>query len=105
MDGVGLIGREREMSIVHDVIESVKVGGGALVVTGEQAGIGKSSLLSTARGDAADQGILILSTSGLQSETHLPFAGLHIPADRRTGYGTNLPGHHRLPGLRGQRLS
>jgi hypothetical protein len=46
-------------------------------VTGE-AGIGKSSLLAMANGRARDQGMLLLAMTGLQSETHLPFAGLHL---------------------------
>ncbi|GLZ28475.1 hypothetical protein Lesp02_06650 [Lentzea sp. NBRC 105346] len=46
---------------------------GALVVTGEP-GSGKSTLLSLA---AAQSSRLVLSTSGVPSETNLPFAGLH----------------------------
>lgn len=71
-----LIGREREMGIVDDLVGNVKERGGALVVTGE-AGIGKSSLLSKAERFAQDRGMRVLQTTGVQSEAHLPFAGLH----------------------------
>lgn len=76
MAGLALFGRDRESGIVEGLVGGVKEHGGALLVTGE-AGIGKSSLLATARREAGDQGMLVLSTTGVQSETHLPFAGLH----------------------------
>jgi len=46
------------------------------VVRGE-AGIGKSSLLAEVAAHAREHGMLVLTTAGAQSETHLPFAGLH----------------------------
>jgi hypothetical protein len=72
-----LIGREHEIGIVDGLVHDAKDHGAALVVTGE-AGIGKSSLLARARGQATDRGMLVLTTTGLQSETHFPFAGLHL---------------------------
>jgi DNA-binding NarL/FixJ family response regulator len=50
--------------------------GGALVVRGEP-GIGKSALLATVRARASQNGTQLLAATGVQSETHLPFAGLH----------------------------
>jgi len=50
--------------------------GSAIVVRGE-AGIGKSSLLAEVAARAREHGMLVLTTAGAQSETHLPFAGLH----------------------------
>ena len=46
------------------------------MVRGE-AGIGKSSLLAEVAAHAREHGMLVLTTAGAQSETHLPFAGLH----------------------------
>ena len=40
-------------------------------------GIGKTSVLEAARAYASTTGLAVLSTTGVQSETHLPFAGLH----------------------------
>ncbi len=71
-----LYGRERELAVVQDLIDRAASGGSALVVRGE-AGIGKSSLLAEAAIYAREHGMLVLSTAGAQSETHLPFAALH----------------------------
>ena len=50
--------------------------GGALLVRGEP-GIGKSTLLAAARREAAERGLRVLAAAGVQSESDLPFAGLH----------------------------
>lgn len=50
--------------------------GRALVLRGEP-GIGKSRLLCDTAQAARALGMAVLMTSGVQSETHLPFAGLH----------------------------
>jgi len=71
-----LYGRERELALVEDLINRVGSKGGAIVVRGE-AGIGKSSLLAEVAAHAREHGMLVLTTAGAQSETHLPFAGLH----------------------------
>jgi DNA-binding CsgD family transcriptional regulator len=71
-----LVGREREVAVLHDLVDRVHDRGGTLVVRG-QAGIGKTALLEAASGRAAERGMLVLATTGVQSEAHLPFAGLH----------------------------
>lgn len=71
-----LYGRERELALVEDLINRARSKGGAIVVRGE-AGIGKSSLLAEVAARARERGMLVLTTAGAQSETHLPFAGLH----------------------------
>jgi hypothetical protein len=76
--GFSLFGREREVQALGDLIDHIGERGGALVVRGE-AGIGKSALLSTACMRARDRGMLVLAAAGVQSEAHLPFAGLHHP--------------------------
>ena len=50
--------------------------GAALLVRGP-VGIGKSCLLEAARATAAARQMQVLTVTGVQSETHLPFAGLH----------------------------
>lgn len=47
-----------------------------MLVRGE-AGIGKSALLLETTGNAAARGMQVLRTAGVESETHMPFAGLH----------------------------
>ena len=72
---MSLIGRGAEMARLSALIDGVRTGGGALVVRGE-AGIGKSALLAEAAGAASAAGWRVLTTSGVQSETRLPYAGL-----------------------------
>ena len=72
-----LIGRDREMRALAERIDAVSDrAGGALLIRGAP-GIGKSSLLESARAHAAGKQLQILTTIGIQSESHLPFAGLH----------------------------
>jgi DNA-binding CsgD family transcriptional regulator len=71
-----LYGRDPELRLLTVFIDNVRRGGQALVVSGE-AGIGKSSLLASASVRARASGMRVLVASGSQSETNLPFAGLH----------------------------
>jgi predicted ATPase len=71
-----IVGRERETGVLAEVIGRIHERGAALVVRGE-AGIGKSALLASASVRARSHGMLILTTTGVQAESHLPFAGLH----------------------------
>src|SRR5262245_54518241 len=72
----GLIGRDPELRTLGDRIEAAaRSGGGALLVRGG-AGIGKSSLLDAARARGLASGLKVLATTGIESESRLPFAGL-----------------------------
>jgi DNA-binding NarL/FixJ family response regulator len=71
-----LFGREPELRVLGDLIDHVRDRGGALAVTGEP-GVGKSALLRQARKHAREAGMLVLTVSGVQSESLMPFAGLH----------------------------
>ena len=71
-----LIGRDREVRALTERIDTVRDrAGGALLIRGA-AGIGKSSLLEAARAYASGKRFQILATTGIQSESHMPFAGL-----------------------------
>jgi DNA-binding CsgD family transcriptional regulator len=85
-----LLGRERERLMLERLIEGARAGrSGVLVMVGE-AGIGKSALLAYAEEQAS--GLGVLRARGVQTEAHIPFAGLfellrpalgslrHIPA-------------------------
>jgi len=71
-----LLGRKAEIGLLVALLDGVDAGGGALVLYGEP-GIGKSRLLARAAELARERGWLVLSTTGVQSEAHLAFAGLH----------------------------
>jgi predicted ATPase len=90
-----LVGRDAEIELLTSLLDGIggtagaaglaacgggaglaACGGGALVLYGEP-GIGKSRLLAVAAGLARDRGFTVLSAAGVQSEAHLPFAGLH----------------------------
>ena len=71
-----LVGRAQEQSLLTSLLDGVEDRGQALVLRGEP-GIGKSRLLSIAEQTARDRGMTVLTATGVQSEAHLPFAGLH----------------------------
>ena len=71
-----LVGRDAEVARVDAIIERLRDGGAALVVSGE-AGVGKSALLGYARARATARGLRTLSITGVESEAELAFAGLH----------------------------
>ncbi|MEJ3653158.1 AAA family ATPase [Actinomycetes bacterium KLBMP 9759] len=71
-----LHGRRAEQSVVEDLLRAARDGvSGALVVRGEP-GIGKSALLELAASRA--DGMRVLRGAGIESESELPFAGLHL---------------------------
>src|ERR671922_1265604 len=71
-----LVGRLEEQGLLTSLLDDVGTRGHALVLRGEP-GIGKSRLLSEAERAARERGMAVLTTTGVQSEAHLPFAGLH----------------------------
>src|SRR4051812_21623237 len=71
-----LLGRRREQDLLTSLLDDVATRGHALVLRGEP-GIGKSRLLSATGAAARERGLAVLTTAGVHSETHLPFAGLH----------------------------
>jgi hypothetical protein len=62
--------------LLTSLLDGVDEAGGALVIRGEP-GIGKSRLLAEAATLARDRDFIVLGATGVQSEAHLPFAGLH----------------------------
>jgi len=71
-----LVGRDAELAQLDTAVAEAAEHGGALFVTGA-AGVGKTSLLDAAGGDARSRGYKVLTVTGLESEADLPFAGLH----------------------------
>jgi DNA-binding CsgD family transcriptional regulator len=85
-----LLGRDRERSLLTSILDEVATRGRPLVLRGEP-GIGKSRLLSDTVGAARERGMLVLTTAGVQSEAHLPFAGLHQLLRPVRGRAAELP--------------
>jgi hypothetical protein len=71
-----LIGRDREVRALTELIGKATKAGQALVIIGDP-GIGKSALLGAAQDAARAAGFGVLTTTGVESEAQLPFAGLH----------------------------
>src|SRR4051812_11629063 len=70
-----LFGRDTERSTIEALANRAREAhGGALVLRGE-AGAGKSALLEDVRDHAQDMEILF--ARGIESESELPFGGLH----------------------------
>ena len=89
-----LVGREWELAVLDDLVARVGEFGGAMVVRGE-AGIGKSALLDAVRTRAKEQGMTVLTTVGVESEAHLPFAGLHQLLRPTLRQAESLPARQR----------
>jgi predicted ATPase len=69
-----LLGRDREQLALVRLLQDARAGrSGVLAIVGE-AGIGKSALLAYVQEQAA--GMKLLRARGVQSEAHVPFAGL-----------------------------
>jgi DNA-binding CsgD family transcriptional regulator/tetratricopeptide (TPR) repeat protein len=85
-----LVGRDDEQGVIASLLEGVRDHGGALVVVGEP-GVGKSALVMAAAEKAAEQGLLVLRTAGVQSEMNLPFAALHQLLRPVLQYAEKLP--------------
>src|SRR4051812_24298043 len=75
-DEAALLGRAEEQALLRSLLNEVREHGQALVLRGEP-GVGKSRLLAKMTSDARERRWTVLKTAGVQSEAHLPFAGLH----------------------------
>ncbi|HEY2657914.1 MAG TPA: AAA family ATPase, partial [Solirubrobacteraceae bacterium] len=93
-EAVPLLGRDEEQGLLKSLLDEVGTHGQALVLRGEP-GVGKSRLLSGAARTARERGMSVLSTTGVQSEAHLPFAGLHQLLRPVRGRAEELPAVQR----------
>jgi DNA-binding CsgD family transcriptional regulator len=69
-----LLGREREQLTLGRVLDDGRAGSSKVLAIVGEAGIGKSALLAYAEEQARD--MQVLRARGVQSEAHIPFAGL-----------------------------
>lgn len=89
-----LYGRSNEMQHIDKLLRDARAGrSGALVIIAE-SGEGKSALLNAAV-DRAGDGWRILRCTGIDSESELPFAGLHLLLGRAVDTLDVLPGPQR----------
>jgi AAA ATPase domain len=93
-----LVGRDAERARVGALLEAAQESrSGALVIRGEP-GIGKTALLEDARAQACD--MQVLDARGVESESDLPFAGLHQLTRPALHLTDRLPSR-QADGLRG----
>ncbi|GGF32831.1 helix-turn-helix transcriptional regulator [Subtercola lobariae] len=71
-----LVGRERELATVADLISGLSVMDRALLIRGE-AGVGKTALILAAIEMARPESALIFRATGVQAEAEMPFSSLH----------------------------
>jgi predicted ATPase len=71
-----LVGRDEELRTLFGLLAGASSRGFAVGLIGEP-GVGKSALQAAAVEHAESRGFTVLTARGSQSETHLPFAGLH----------------------------
>ncbi|TML63210.1 MAG: hypothetical protein E6G22_06695, partial [Actinobacteria bacterium] len=69
-----LLGRERERQELDRVLATARSGRSAVLALVGEPGIGKTALLEYAEEQAA--GLRVLRARGIDSEAHVPFAGL-----------------------------
>ena len=89
-----LFGRDAEVARVTALLDGIGAAGGALVLRGEP-GIGKSRLLEVSRALARERGFTVLTTTGVQSEARIGFAGLHQLLRPVRARAAQLPERHR----------
>jgi DNA-binding CsgD family transcriptional regulator len=70
-----IVGRDHERRLLRGLVESLNVGGGAVVIYGEP-GMGKTSLLQVVADYASRQGVSAHMLRGIESEAVLPFAAI-----------------------------
>ena len=76
MGSSSLVGRTAELGRLDGALRALDEHGTAVLVVGEP-GIGKTALIMETARLAREYGMLVLTSSGVLSEAHLPYAGLH----------------------------
>ncbi|MBW5425039.1 AAA family ATPase [Streptomyces sp. BG9H] len=88
---MGWYGREDELGVIDRVLQGARQGRSAALVVRGEAGIGKSALLAHAVDAARAEGLRVLRATGTDSESELPFAGLHLLLGRAADRVGELP--------------
>lgn len=72
-----LYGRSDDCAVLTRLLTAAEGGASAVRVVRGEAGVGKTALVDWFHHEAAQRGIEVLRCAGVDSESHLPFAGLH----------------------------
>ncbi len=75
MDPGGLTGRRNERQAIDQLIQAVRAGKSRTLILRGEPGVGKTTLLDYAVGEA--NGCRVARATGVQSEMELPFAAMH----------------------------
>jgi DNA-binding CsgD family transcriptional regulator len=84
-----LYGRDAERSRIGELLDGARKSRGAVLVISGEPGVGKSALLDDTRDQAGD--MTVLRGTGVETETHLPFAALHQLVRPVLSHIENLP--------------
>ncbi|GAA1242794.1 LuxR family transcriptional regulator [Pseudonocardia aurantiaca] len=84
-----LPGRDTELAEVERLLAGARAGRSAALVVRGEAGIGKSALLDRARSAAGD--MVVLARVGIETESQLPYAALHLLLKDVVGGVDELP--------------
>jgi DNA-binding CsgD family transcriptional regulator len=74
---VVLIDRTAEMKTLAGLLDGAEIGSSAAILLRGEAGIGKTALLQTVGGVAAERGMRTASVAGIEAEAPLGYAALH----------------------------
>ena len=89
------MGRATELHAIERLLDGAFSQHGAAMLISGEAGIGKSRLLDEARGQAEALDFRVLATAGAETETDLPFAGLHRLLRTALSQARQLPDKQR----------
>jgi len=71
-----LYGRDAELAVLGDLLDQARNGASGTLVLRGDPGIGKTALVTHAT--AAADGFRVIRVAGIEEESELPFAGLHL---------------------------
>src|SRR4051794_8773928 len=87
-------GRDREVALISELLHASRSAFHSVAIVGE-AGQGKTMLLDAAVDLATSRGTRVMSASGIEAESDLPFAGLHQLVAPSMGHADGLPARQR----------
>jgi DNA-binding CsgD family transcriptional regulator len=87
------VGRERELSVLRDLLAPVRTGGSGSIFVHGDVGMGKSALLDQLVASAT--GFRVVRANGIEVEGGFPYAGLHQLLRPMLGDLEALPGPQR----------